>query len=372
MVGEQMVGIRSSARSRSRSALGFGIFVLLVAAATGCGGGSHPTPLPPSSASASQVDTTPGAPSTTAPTGLLYSGKTATFSATYAVEHDCPTILFIDLTDSGPRLRNPKTDGNGHDSHGNAWPDLQWSPPCSGMTPQVDFDGVTAAAKVSGSQTESSCRTAAERSLRDGTSLRAYSPSALVADDEFCEYVRPSGRVILLQVASVSANVSTQIAWSITEWAEVPPTQNTPEPGGVRYADQTFVVGEKRSGASRGGCDAASINLGDMSGPIVFYGQTSGDMVWFPPCLGAGKIRFGDYAAQVNGAVGAAECENAAASSGRNSLDVDLSALQVGSEYCEYSNQAKMVFLVKVVSVAASSPASVEFSATSWTAPATS
>lgn len=342
--------------------------MLLLAAVAGCGGSSA-NPRPRASGTpASHPAVATSSPSAAPATGLLYSEKSATFSGTWAVEHGCPVNLFIDFTDGGPRLRNPDTDGGGRDSNGATWPRLTWSPPCSGITPEIDFDGAPVA-KVSGSQSESSCRSSAEKSLRDGTTLQGYRPSALAAGDEFCESAK-TGRVILMRVTSLSANAPTRIDWSVTEWASPVPAETTAAPGGVLYADQTFVVGDKAAKAN-GDCVAAAVSIQRSGGPAVFYGQnqTSGDLVYFPTCLGDGKIRFGDPAAPVNGAVGASACEDAAAGSGQNSLDVDLTALHAGSEYCEYSNDEHSVVLVKVVALTTTAPASITFSATRWQAP---
>ncbi|MDJ0347525.1 hypothetical protein [Streptomyces sp. PH10-H1] len=234
------------------------------------------------------------------------------------------------------------------------------------MTPQINFDGQPVA-KVSGSPTQSSCQAAVEQSLRNGTALQSYSVRALAAGDTFCEYAKPVGRVILMQVASMSANTPVQITWSVTEWAVPQPTQAAPPtPGGAIYADQTFVLGTK--GAKGGDCTPSSVALQGLDGPIVNY-SGSGDLSYYPECLGGAKIRFYGPAAQVNGDVGAAACEDAAAGSGQNSLDVDLSALHAGSEYCEFSSKTDSVVLVKVVSVSTDASASIQFSATSWKAP---
>ncbi|MBV6700105.1 hypothetical protein KV557_23870 [Kitasatospora aureofaciens] len=48
-----------------------------------------------------------------------------------------------------------------------------------------------------------------------------------------------------------------------------------------------------------------------------------------------------------------------------------MTELRPGNEYCEFTTTPKAVALVKVVPVTAS-PASVQFSATAWNAPATS
>jgi hypothetical protein len=310
---------------------------------------------------------TTGSPSAAAAAGLLYSEKSATFSATWAVEHSCPINVYIDFTDGGPRLRNPETDGGGLDSNGATWPRLKWSPPCSGITPEVDFDGAPVA-KVSGPQSESSCQASAENSLRNGTALQGYRISAMAAGDEFCESSK-SGRVILMRVANLSKNTSTRVDWSITEWATTAPTERMATHGGVLYADQRFMVGDTMAKAR--GCAPASVSIQGPGGPVVSYGQneTSGDMVYFPTCLGSGKIRFGSPAAPVNGTVGPSACEDAAAGSGQNSLDVDLTALHVGSEYCEYSSDQHSVVLVKVVALTTAPPASIEFLATGWKAP---
>ena len=90
--------------------------------------------------------------------------------------------------------------------------------------------------------------------------------------------------------------------------------------------------------------------------------------MYFPACVGTAKVRFGDPAAAVRGDPGASACEDAAARTGKNSLDVNLTAIQAGDEYCEFSSELKQVYLVKVVSIT-SSPVSVTFSATAWTAP---
>jgi hypothetical protein len=336
------------------------MFLFAGAAGCGSGGGGSADPSRSPSASASQA----------APTGLLYSAKSATFSSIWATEHSCPVNVYIDFTDSGPRVRNPDTDGDGTAKNGTAWPRLKWSPPCSGITQEIDFD-TAPVAKVSGSQTQSSCQASAEQSRRDGSGLRGYRLSALAVGDEFCEYYKPIDpagqpldRVILMRVASVSASNPIQVTWSVTEWA-VASTTATASAGGSLYADQTFVVGDGKD------CVPASVSLQGSSGPSVRYGndQTSGDIVYFPACVGgSAKIRFGDPAAPVNGDPGASACEDAAAGSGQNSLDVDLTALHAGSEYCEFSSELKSVVLVKVVSIT-KSPVSITFSATRWQAP---
>ena len=339
----------------------------MLSAAVGCSGkGSNASPSHGPSASATTAAHSSGPPSAGAARGLLYTGKSATFSNSWAVEHGCPVDLAIDITDHGPQLRDPDSGGDGKDANDQPWPGLKWSPPCSGMAQQIDFDG-NPVAKVTGTPTQSTCRSEAEKSRRDGTALDAYSPSALTAGDEFCEYDKSRGRVILLRVTSLSVHAPSQIAWAVTEWAVAPPSGAIPAAGAVLYADQAFTLNESMSKAQN--CVPAAVNLRYQDGPDVHYGsnETDGDLVYFPACLGEAKIRFGDYVAQVNGTVGAAACESAAAGSGQNSLDVDLSALHPGSEYCEYDSESEAVVLVKVVSVT-TSPALREFSASAWKA----
>lgn len=357
-----MIGIRQ----RSGTALMCGVVMLLLATTAGCSsGGPKPPPRPTTSASQPPATAT-DAPSAAAPTGLLYSGKSATFSATWAVEHGCPINVNIDFTDSGARLRDPNTSGS--DPNGHAWPGLKWSPPCSGITPQIDFDG-QAVAKVSGSLTQASCQAAAEQSLRNGTALQGYSVPSLAAGDEFCEYDRTRGRVILMQVASVSSNTPVQITWSVTEWAVAVPTATATAPDGAEYADQTFALSAKQPG--RSDCTPSAVTLYGSDGPLVKFSE-GGDMVYFPACLGGSgeaKIRFESPAAPVNGDVGASACEDAAAASGQNTLEVALSALHPGSEYCEFLSMTHAVVRVKVVSIGTDASASLQFSATEWKAP---
>jgi hypothetical protein len=347
----------------------FGIAMLLIAAAAGCGGSADPSPSPSAPASPAAAPTS--SPSPVAPTGLLYSAKSATFSSIWATEHSCPVNVYIDFTDSGPQVRNPDTDGAGTTENGTAWPRLKWSPPCSGITQEITFDAAPVA-KVSGAQTQSSCQASAEQSRRNGTGLRGYRLAALAVGDQFCEYYTPTGpagqpldRVILMRVASVSASNPIQVTWSVTAWALASTTATaSASAGDSLYADQTFVMGDGKD------CVPASVNLQGSSGPTVRYGsdQTSGDIVYFPACLGEAKIRFGNPAAPVSGDPGAQACEDAAAGSGQNSLDVNLTALHAGSVYCQFSSQLKTVMLVKVVSIT-KSPASITFSATGWQAP---
>jgi hypothetical protein len=343
--------------------------LLFATAAGGCGGSAEPSQSP--SAPASQAAAPTGSPSPVAPTGLLYSAKSVTFSSVWATEHSCPVNVYIDFTDSGPQVRNPDTDGDGTTENGAAWPRLKWSPPCSGITQEIAFD-TAPVAKVSGSQTQSSCQASAEQSRRDGSGLRGFRLSALAVGDQFCEHYshidsvgQPLDRVILMQVASVSASNPIQVTWSVTAWAPASTAATaSASASDALYADQTFVVSDGKD------CVPASVNLQGSSGPTVRYGsdQTSGDIVYFPACLGGAKIRFGNPAAPVGGDPGASACEDAAAGSGQNSLDVDLSALHAGSEYCEFSSELKTVMLVKVVSIT-NSPVSITFSATGWQAP---
>ena len=343
--------------------------MVLVAGMAGCGNGAHPSRGPNGSGSSPAVSTGSASPSAQR-TGLLYAEKVATFSSIWAVEHGCPVNLYIDFTDTGPRLRNPDTDGDGTAANGTAWPRLKWNPPCRGLTQEIGFDPETVA-KVSGSPTQSSCQASVEQSHRDGSALRGSRLSDLAAGDEFCEDYkpvddagRPLHRVILLRVTSVSASNPIQVTWSVTDWALPSSPAAPPSAGGPRYTDQTFVMGDRKD------CVPASVNLGAASGPNVDYGlnDTEGDVVYFPACLGAAKVRFGDPTAAVRGDPGTSACEDAAAATGQNSLDVDLGAIQAGDEYCEFSSDSKMVYLVKVVSIT-SSPVSVTFSATAWRAP---
>lgn len=323
--------------------------LVLVAALAGCTDKSTP---------ASQDPTTKTTPARTSHGDPLYAGKTVSFSDSWAVKNDCPTNVTIAFSDDGPWLSDYPPDGDA--------PMLRWSPSCSGMNQQVDFDR-NPVAKVSGSPSESACRDAAKASLRDGSALDAVAVGDLSSGDEFCEYVSSTGHVILMKVTTATTTAPIQIDWEFTEWVgEAPSTTEAPNANApYLYLDEAFEVSDSQADAK--GCVPASADFFSTTGPTVVYGrdQTVGDLVFFPSCLGsAAKIRFGGPAAPANGANDATGCLDVAASSGVSSLDVAVPELKAGSTYCEFDTTMDVVTLVKVVST---SP-TLQFSATAWKA----
>ncbi|MFE1957768.1 hypothetical protein [Streptomyces sp. NPDC059479] len=326
------------------------------------GDNSSQTPSVPASREAVR------SPSTASASGLLYADKSVTLSNAWAVKRDCPIDVYLEITDRGPQISEwePARDGGVA-----AWPVLEWTPPCSRMNHQINFDNVPVA-KVSGPQTQSSCQASAQNSLSNGTALDGYGVRALAIGDQFCEDFGPRGLVILMRVVGLTGSPATEIDWSVTAWAGTPAAERNTPPGGVVYAGKAFAVGDEIADAND--CAVAYVSIfGDT--PSVKYDRgvgfgKSADITYFPTCLGGnGKVRLRQYVAPVNGNVGVSACEDAAVRADGSSLDVEVTELRAGMQYCQYSSDLDSVALVKVTALTTSSPASIEFSVTHWKAP---
>ncbi|MBO3678732.1 hypothetical protein [Streptomyces sp. NEAU-YJ-81] len=300
-----------------------------------------------------------------------------TLSNVWAVKHGCPTSVYVEFTDGGPRVATPEEGSPRHEEGSpeeESRPVLEWAPPCSRMNSQIDFDQEPVA-KVTGEPTQESCRDAAQEALGSGTTQQGYNSRALAVGDQFCEDFAPGGRVVLMQVKKLSGTPVAEITLAITVWAGQPEEKGKPaQPGEMVYANKPFTLGDKLAKANDCGLGYANIA---SDAPIVNYKKgvafgSSEDITYFPSCLTHNpKVRFEGYVARVKGNAGidVTACQNAAAGGASGSLDVRVSELKTGSRYCRYDSLLDSVALVKVTAVTSTSPASVHFSATRWEAP---
>lgn len=361
---------------------GGGLALLLAAVLAGCGDGDGKPAGP--TGSASRVPTgSASAVSAKPKTGLLYRDRTVSLSNIQAIKNGCPSDIYVEFADSGPRLlgpdaSNPRLGDDGAQTDEGRPPVLAWSPPCASVDGQFDFDDVPVAkaAANAGDLGQEACRDAARAAVSDGTRIDGYRTRALAAGDRFCEDFAAEGRVVLLRVVKVSGSPVGELTLSATLWAGPKKTEGPPaQPGDKVYENQPVTVSDKVAKAND--CRPLGIGLGgDTPGVNAKTGKafgSAGDVDYFPSCMGGDpKVRFGGYVARVKGSAApdVTACQDVAARGESNALDVPVSDLRTGEQFCMFdSSFDKFVALLKVTAVSAEPPASVTFSATRWEAP---
>lgn len=356
---------------RSRPVQSVISLLCVVAAATasgGCSGGSQATAAHGATTTSSSHVSASSASSAGA-ARMLFAERQATFDSATAVEHGCPTVIDIRFADSGP-VYEENVD---QDSAEQKQPQLTWSPPCAGMTQQITYDDghTSGTAKSATASTEADCVSAVRRSANDGSIAKAIAVSALNQGDRYCAYDSVAGRVLLLKVASLATSGATRITWAATEWSTAASTTSI-ESGVQLYANQTVTLNDTQAKSTSTGCaaPAADYQSAYAEPQVLIDSSASGDLVYFPSCLGGdAKVRFGDgaHTAAVTGSPDAKSCEDAAAGATSTDLDVPISDLRPGNEYCQYSDETTpgQLALVKVLSVSAA-PVAVTVSVTLW------
>ncbi|NJP52884.1 hypothetical protein HCJ93_23155 [Streptomyces sp. SBST2-5] len=350
----------------ARRALHSGVLLLALALTAGCGGdgegdgggGSWAQP---------GGDATQEGTSGAKPSGPLYTDKTATLSNAWAVKRGCPTSVYLEFRDDGPHVTDSPAKDHPQDD-GGTWPSIRWIPPCSAPSkPVLYFDDPVA--KVSGSQTPSSCRADIRNALGDGSWLDAYSGRNLAAGDEFCTEFEEHRQVVHFRVTKVSGTPAREIDWSVSAWRtpdEPAKKESYDEPV---YKDLPLTLSEEASEANDCAVGHASVF---SKSPILKYVKGSmadADILYFPDCLSSPKIRFGERTTPVDGDVGASACVDAVANAAENTGDLELSELKAGQRYCSFSSDRDAVALIKVVELTTGPSASVKFSVTSWKVP---
>ncbi|MEU8824991.1 hypothetical protein [Streptomyces sp. NPDC048636] len=364
----------------ARALWGGGLTLLLTLMLSSCGDGGGQSEGPTGSASGAST----GSASRTSGgsrTGLLYRDKEVSLSNVQAIKNGCPSNVYVEFADSGPRVlgpeeSNPRLNDDGDQTDEGRPPVLSWSPPCASASGQLDFDDVAVAkaAADAGDLDQAGCQDAARAAVSNGTDIDGYRTRALVVGDRFCEDFAAGGRVILLRVVKVSGTPVAELTLSATLWAGPAKTQGAPaQPGDKNYENQPFTVSDDV--AKTHDCSPGGVGLGPDT-PYVNYRHRlsggGGDIEYFPSCLtGNPKIRFSAYAARVKGGadVDLTACQDAAARGEGNDLDVPVSKLRTGDRFCMFSSFDKYVALLKVTAVTAKAPVSVTFSATRWEAP---
>lgn len=317
------------------------VVAVLLTLVTACSERANPTEPADPTTSAGQEDP-------------LYTGETESFSASWAVQNDCPTTVMIRFSDDGPELTTV-----GPDEDAERPMLISWNPPCHGLNQQIDFDG-NPVARTTGSPDAAACQHAAEQSRGDGSAVRAVAVEDLAAGDVFCEYARYSARVIRMTVTDVSAEDPLHIDWEFTAWAVDPAP--TPEPGDARYTDEPFTFDDSA-------CARGWVSLGGDVPTVQYHTGTTpsmsgGDVDYFPACrFGDGKIRFSNHTVPVDGALDRSACREAATGSSDHSPEIPLPDLRAGSFYCQYLSDIDRIVLLEVVTVDGST---VEWTATAW------
>lgn len=348
---------------RARRALRGGVLLLTLALTAGCGGdGDGGSSAKPGGDASRDKTSDAGSP------GPLYTDKPASLSNAWAVKRDCPTSVYLEFTASGPRVTDSPVKDHPQDD-GGASPSLRWIPPCSaGSNPELIFDDPVA--KVSGSQTSSSCRTSVRSALGNGSALDAYSGRDLAVGDQFCGDF--GGQVVHFRVTDVSGSPASEIAWSVTAWRTPQETGKTgkkePSDNAV-YTDLPLALSEKAAEAKDCAIGFASVF---SDSPLVKYvngSMADADIVYFPDCLSTAKISFGERTAPVDGDVGASACVDAVAGAAETTGRLELSELKVGQRYCSYNGDEDAVALLKVTELTTKPPAALTFSVTHWKVP---
>jgi hypothetical protein len=356
---------------------GGGLALLLAAVLTGCGGGDgqpeSPTGAPTESASGTSANSR---------TGLLYRDREVSLSNVQAIKDGCPSNLYVEFADSGPRVlgpneSNPRLNDDGDLTDEGRPPVLSWAPPCAWDNEELDFDDVAVAKATAdaGDLDQAGCQDAARAAVSNGTDIDRYKTGALAVGDRFCEDFAAGGRVVLLRVANVSGAPVAELTLSATLWAGPAKTEGAPaQPGDKNYENQPVTVSDAVAKAHD--CSPGGVGLGPDN-PYVNYrhglsGGGGGAIKYFPSCMsGSPKLRFGAYVARVEGSddLDLTACQDAAARGESNDLDVPVSELRIGDRYCQFDSSEKYVALLKVTDVTANAPVSVTFSVTRWKAP---
>ncbi|WP_445519548.1 hypothetical protein [Streptomyces sp. NEAU-174] len=367
---------------QGKALCGGGLVLLLTVVLTGCGGGDGQSEglagsaagAPKGSASGSSADSR---------TGLLYRDKEVSLSNVQAIKNGCPSDFnfYVEFADSGPRVlgpheSNPRLNDEGDQTDEGRPPVLSWEPPCSWDNEVLDFDDVPVAkvAADAGDLDQAGCQDAARAAVGNGTHIDRYKTGALAPGDRFCEDFAAGGRVVLLRVVKVSGSPVGELTLSATVWAGPAKTEGAPaQPGDKVYENQPVTVSDDVAKAR--GCVLGSLGLGsDM--PVVTYRSRlnggGGDIEYSPSCLvGSPKMWFRGYVARVEGTadLGLTACQDAAARSESNELEIPVSELRTGDRFCRFDSLDKDVAQLKVTAVTAKRPASVTFSVTRWKAP---